>query len=70
VVDLKKNLTESKPRKVFGANDYLERQEKMKSGGLEIGSSQLHPSSTANQVIDEDFAEFHVKLGSQIGSVS
>lgn len=66
MIDLSKplSMTEAKPRKVFGANDYIERQEKMKNTA--DNSSAVMNSGEA----DEGFTDFHVKLGSQIGSVN
>lgn len=61
-------------RKVFGAQDYLERQQKMKqltqnSSGPIFNTSSMNKLDTNTQIPSEDFADFHVKLGSQIGSV-
>lgn len=52
--------TDVKPRKVFGANDYLERQERIRAGKQE----ERAPAA------EEDFAEMHARIGSQVGSVN
>ena len=59
---------------MFGAQDYLERQQKMKQLNLNGSDPTISALSAKNleattQNPSEDFAEFHVKLGSQIGSV-